>query len=140
MIPDIEISSDPQRIDVSFVHEFLSKSNWAKDRSIDIVDRSILNSLCFGAYSNGGQVAFARLITDRAVFAHLADVFVIPEFRGRGISKFMLEEILRHPDIQNVRLIRLETRDAHGLYEQFGFTRMTDPDKTMELFADENDL
>ena len=140
MIPDIEISSDPQRIDVSFVHEFLSKSYWAKDRSIDIVDRSILNSLCFGAYSNGGQVAFARLITDRAVFAHLADVFVIPEFRGRGISKFMLEEILRHPDIQNVRLIRLETRDAHGLYEQFGFTRMTDPDKTMELFADENDL
>ena len=139
-MPHIEISTDPDRIDVSLVHDVLSKSYWAKGRSIDVVERSIRNSLCFCAYASDQQVGFARLITDRAVFAYLADVFVIPEFRGRGISKLILEEILKHPDVQNVQLIRLGTRDAHGLYEQYGFKRGTNPDKTMELFADDVDL
>ena len=137
MMSDIEISTDLTRIDVSLVHDFLSKSYWAEGRSVDVVERSIRNSLCFGAYSEGHQIAFARLITDRAVFAYLADVFVIPAFRGRGISKLLLEEILKHSALKDVRLIRLATKDAHGLYEQYGFKRMTDPDRTMELFIDE---
>ena len=137
MMSDIEISTDPTRIDVSLVHDFLSKSYWAEGRPVDVVERSIRNSLCFGAYSEGHQIAFARLITDRATFAYLADVFVIPEFRGRGISKLLLEEILKHSALKGVRLIRLATKDAHGLYEQYGFKRMTDPDRTMELCIDE---
>ena len=137
MMSDIEISTDATRIDVSLVHEFLSTSYWAEGRPVDVVERSIRNSLCFGAYSEGHQIAFARLITDRATFAYLADVFVIPEFRGRGISKLLLEEILKHAALKDVRLIRLATKDAHGLYEQYGFKRMTDPDRTMELFIDE---
>lgn len=139
MTSDIEISSDHGRIDVALVHAFLSTSYWAKGRPIDVVDKAIRNSLCFGAYSGGKQVAFARLVTDRAVFAYLADVFVIPEFRGRGIAKRMLEQILKHEDIQGLKLIRLSTRDTHEFYEQFGFKRMTDPDKAMELFADAGD-
>lgn len=140
MTSEFEISTDPSRIDVELVHQFLSNSYWAKGRSVEIVERSILNSLCFGVYLEDQQVAFARLITDRAVFAYLADVFVIPEYRGQGISKLLMEEILSHPDIRNLRLIRLATKDAHRLYEQYGFERMTDPDKTMELFIEESDV
>lgn len=140
MTPEVEISTDPDRIDISLVHDVLSKSYWAKGRPIDVVERSIRNSLCFSAYVSGQQVGFARLITDRAVFAYLADVFVISGFRGRGISKLILEEILKHPDVQSVKLIRLGTKDAHGLYEQYGFERGTNPDRTMELFVDDVDL
>ena len=140
MTSEFEISSDPSRIDIGLVHEFLSKSYWAKGRSVDVVERSILNSLCFGVYFEDQQVAFARLITDRAVLAYLADVFVISEYRGQGISKLLMEEILRSPELKDVRLFRLATKDAHRLYEKYGFERMTDPDKTMELFIEESDL
>ncbi len=140
MNSEVQVSSDPARLDIALIHEFLSNSYWAKGRSVSVVERSIRNSLCFGAYSKGSQVGFARLITDRAVFAYLADVFVIPTFRGQGISKIMLEYLLMHRDIQGLRLIRLSTEDAHGLYEQYGFTRMTGSDNSMELFADEDDL
>ena len=139
MAAEIEISTDPARLDIPLIHRVLSNSYWAKGRSVGVVEKSIRNSLCFGAYLDGVQIAFARLITDRAVFAYLADVFVVPESQGRGISKMLLEEILAHPDITGLKLIRLATRDAHGLYEKYGFESTTNSDKTMELFANEPD-
>jgi N-acetylglutamate synthase-like GNAT family acetyltransferase len=97
------------------------------------VERSIVNSIVFGAYTSGRQVAFARVITDQAVFGYLADVFVVPDLRGRGISKALMREILAHPTIAGLRLIFLRTRDAHGLYDQFGFETVTEPHELMSL-------
>ena len=133
----IEISTDPNRIDVSLVHGFLSNSYWAKGRPREVVERSIEHSFCFGVYENGIQIAFARLITDRAVFAYLADVFVVPEHRGRGISRALLDAIFEHPDLKGIRLFRLSTRDAHGIYRKYGFASIVNPEKSMELFIDE---
>jgi GNAT superfamily N-acetyltransferase len=132
----IEISADQSRLDVALIHDSLSKSYWAEGRPREVVERSIKYSLCFGAYENGKQLAFARLVTDRAVFAYLADVFVLPEHRGRGISRLLLEAILAHPEVKGVRLFRLGTRDAHGLYAKCGFKSMLNPERSMELFID----
>ena len=129
--PDLEISCEPSRIDVTLVHDFLRTSYWAEGRSREIVERSIRNSLCFAAYSGGRQVAFARVITDRAVFAYLADVFVVPEFRRRGVSKALLRAVLAHPDLQTLRTFSLGTRDAHSLYAQFGFEPIREPERLM---------
>jgi len=129
---DLEISNDPARIDVSLVHGFLSQSYWASGRSRGVVERSIQNSLCFGAYYQQKQVAFARVITDHATFGYLADVFVIPEFRGRGASKALMRAILDYPGLQDIRLW-LRTRDAHGLYAQFGFRPVLKPEDMMTL-------
>jgi N-acetylglutamate synthase-like GNAT family acetyltransferase len=128
---EYEISCDPARIDISLVHEFLSGSYWAEGRSRETVERSIRNSLCFGVYTAGRQVAFARVITDRAVFAYLADVFVVPELRGRGIGKGLVQAVLAHPELQTLRTFLLATRDAHGLYEQFGFGPILEPQRLM---------
>lgn len=130
-----EISTDPSRIDVELVHDFLSHSYWAQDRTRAVVERSIKNSLCFGVYRSTQQVAFARVITDRAVFAYLADVFVVPEFRGRGISKALVRAILDYPELEGLRVILLKTRDAHGLYSQFGFRPLLRPEEMMGLYA-----
>ena len=135
--PEYEISCDPQRIDVAVVHEFLSSSYWAEGRSRDTVERSIRHSLCFGVYEAGRQIAFARVVTDRAVFAYLADVFVLPEFRRRGISKALMSAILAHPELQTLRGFLLATRDAHGLYEQFGFRALPEPKRMMGRYAAE---
>lgn len=134
MLPtDLEISTDPARIDLDVVYGFLSTSYWAQARPREAVERSIANSIPFGAYTGGRQVAFARVVTDRAVFGYLADVFVLPEFRGRGISKVLMRAILAHPDLATVTIILLRTRDAHGLYAQFGFEPLPNPDETMAL-------
>ena len=132
----IEISTDPSRLDLSLIHEFLSSSYWAKGRPRDVVERSIEHSLCFGVYEDGRQIAFARLITDQAVFAYLADVFVVPDHRGRGISRLLLDAIFADPRLKDVRVFRLATKDAHGLYAKYGFKPTVDPDKSMELFVD----
>jgi GNAT superfamily N-acetyltransferase len=132
---EFEISCDPARIDVSLVHGFLSSSYWAKGRSRETVERSIRNSLCFGAYAAGRQIAFARVITDRAVFAYLADVFVVPEFRRRGVSKALMRAILAHPELQTLRTFLLGTLDAHGLYAQFGFGPLREPERLMGRYA-----
>lgn len=132
---DLEISCDPSRIDVSLVHEFLTTSYWAQGCSRDTVERSIQNSLCFAAYSGERQVAFARVITDRAVFAYLADVFVIPDFRGRGIAKALMKAIVDHAELRSLRRFMLGTLDAHGLYEQFGFVPVRRPERLMERFS-----
>ena len=127
------ISTDPERLDREAIHAFLSNSYWAKGIPRAILDRSIENSLCFGLYEGPRLVGFARVITDRATFAYLADVFVLESHRGRGLSKWLMEVILGHPDLQGMRRWTLATRNAHGLYEQFGFRRLTSPDRLMEI-------
>jgi GNAT superfamily N-acetyltransferase len=130
---EFEISTDPARLDIDLIHGFLQPSSWASGRRRSVVERSIKNSLCFGVYRAGRQVAFARVVSDRAVFAYLMDVFVIPEFRGRGISKALMRSVLAHPELQNLRIFLLATRDAHPLYTQFGFRPLTAPERWMAI-------
>jgi len=133
---ELEISSDRDRLDVDLIHQFLSTSSyWAKARTREVVERSIQSSICFGAYVEGRQVAFARVVTDRAVHAYLADVFVVPEFRGRGISKALMRAILDDPDLQGLKWL-LGTADAHGLYQQFGFVPLLEPERWMQRFPE----
>lgn len=130
-----EISTDPARLDVGLVHRFLSQeSAWARGIPRELVERAIANSLCFGGYLDGNQVAFARVITDRATFANMVDVFVLPGQRGQGFSKRLLESVLAHPDLQGLRRFTLATGDAHGLYARFGFTPPSRPATLMERY------
>jgi GNAT superfamily N-acetyltransferase len=137
--PEFEISTDVTRLDIALIHDFLSTSYWAHGRKRAVVERAIRNSLCFGVYRHTHQVAFARVVTDRAVFAYLMDVFVLPEYRGRGISKALMRTILDHPDLQNLRMFLLATRDAHGLYAQFGFRSLEGADRFMAIQDPDSD-
>jgi N-acetylglutamate synthase-like GNAT family acetyltransferase len=130
---DYEISTDAARFDLALIHECLRDSYWARDIPRSVVERSIRGSLCFGAFCGGRQVAFARVISDLATFAYIADVFVVPEHRGRGISKRIMRTILQHPDLQGLRTFFLATRDAHALYAQFGFQPLERPESFMTL-------
>jgi GNAT superfamily N-acetyltransferase len=131
---DYEISTDSARLDVALIHRWLSEqSYWAAGVPREVVARAIANSLNFGLYhATAGQVGFARVITDRATFAYLADVFVLDAHRGKGLSKRMMNEIMSHPELQGLRRWLLATRDAHGLYERFGFTLPKAPGRLME--------
>ncbi|WP_240231191.1 GNAT family N-acetyltransferase [Devosia lacusdianchii] len=130
-----EVSADPDRIDVDYVHRYLSEvSYWAAGIPRDIVARSIANSIPFGVYGpDGAQVGFARVITDRATFAYLADVFIDPGQQRRGLGKALLETIFAHPDLQTLRRFLLVTLDAHALYAQYGFVPLPYPDRTMAI-------
>jgi GNAT superfamily N-acetyltransferase len=129
------ISTDVERLDVDLIHRFLSEeSYWAKGIAREVVKRSIENSICFGLYDASEQMGFARVITDRAAFAYLADVFVLPGHRGRGLGKWLIETVLSYPDLQNLRRFFLGTADAHSLYERYGF-RAIDSTRMMELRA-----
>ena len=139
MDAEFEISTDPARLDIELIYNFLETSYWAKGRRRSVVERSIRNSLCFGAYLGGRQVAFARVVSDRAVFAYLMDVFVVPEFRGRGISKALMRSVLGHADLQNLRVFLLATRDAHDLYSQFGFRSLVHPERWMAIQDPDSD-
>jgi N-acetylglutamate synthase-like GNAT family acetyltransferase len=130
---DYEVSTDPARVDVGVVHDFLTHSYWARGIPLETVSRSIENSSCFGVYHRNQQVGFARVISDCATFAYLADVFVVPAFRGRGLSKWLMECIISHPDLQGLRRWMLVTKDAHGLYARFGFTAIKSPERWMEI-------
>lgn len=131
-----EISTDVTRLDRALIHRFLhDDSYWAKGVPRDIVDRAIDNSICFGLYRGADQVGFARVVTDRAAFAYLADVFVLPEHRGRGLGKRLIEAVMAHPDLQGVRRFILGTADAHSLYERFGFRALAEPERMMEIAA-----
>ncbi len=131
---DFVISTDPARLDLNVIHGFLTNCYWAKRIPREIVARSIEHSLCFGIYHvSDGQVGFARVISDFATIAYLGDVFVLESHRGRGLSKWMMECIMRHPDLQGLRRWILLTGDAHGLYAKFGFTPLKSPDRYMEL-------
>jgi GNAT superfamily N-acetyltransferase len=133
MMP-IEISTDRARLDVSMIHAFLAnESYWVKGISRASVEKCIQHSLCFGVYLGGRQVAFARVVTDTVRFAHLLDVFVLPEFRGQGISKRLMAYILAFPELSTIAKYSLGTHDAHGLYAQFGFTSPNNPERLMEL-------
>jgi GNAT superfamily N-acetyltransferase len=135
----LEISTDPVRLDVGLVCEFLQSSYWASGRRRSVIERSMKNSLCFGAYLGARQVAFARVVSDRAVFAYLMDVFVLPEFRGRGISRALMRAIVDHPELQHLRVFLLATRDAHGLYSKFGFRPLAEPDRWMAIHNPDSD-
>jgi len=133
---DIQITTDPARVDVDLVHRFLSESSyWARGRSRDVVLRSIQNSLCFTLLVDGQQVGFARVATDRAVFGYLMDVFILPEWRGRGLSKILIREVVQHPDLTGLKLFLLRTSDAHELYRQSGFEPITQPETLMARSA-----
>jgi GNAT superfamily N-acetyltransferase len=130
----IEISTDRARMDVDTIHRYLAEdSYWAANIPRDVVERSIANSLCFGAFDGDVQVGFARAITDYATFAYLADVFVLPSHRGRGIGKRLMETVLAHPELRGLRRWHLVTRDAHALYAQFGFVPLEAPERHMAI-------
>lgn len=131
---EIEISTDKDKLQRDKIYQFLSEdAYWSKGLPRDVFDKSIENSLCFGLYlPNGEQIAFARVITDKATFAYLGDVFVTPEHRGKGLSKQLMRAIDAHPELQGLRRVLLATADAHDLYKQFGFTPLAAPDRMME--------
>jgi len=129
------VSTDRNRLDVEMIHRYLSEcSYWAKGRSMDAVKLTIANSLCFGIYNQEGkQLGFARVTTDYAVFGWLMDVFVLEEYRKQGLGKQLIEHVVNHPVVKNLKRIGLATSDAHTLYQQFGFSRLATPEKMMEL-------
>ena len=132
---DFLISTDLEQLDVTMIYRFLSEeSTWAIGISRDIVERAIDNSLCFGGYVDGRQVAFARVVTDYATFANLVDVFVLPPYRGHGCSKLLMDAIMAHPSLQGLRRFTLATFDAHGLYARYGFTAPSHPERLMERY------
>ncbi len=127
------ISTDKSKLDIPLIHQYLTdESYWAKGRSIEVVKRSIENSICFGVYKGNDQVGFARVVSDCAVFAWILDVFVLQSYRKHGLGKQLMEAIMDHPDLQNLQRWGLTTDDAHGLYEQFGFFRTKRPEIFME--------
>jgi GNAT superfamily N-acetyltransferase len=130
------ISTDKARLDVLAIHDFLANSAyWARNVPLATVQKSIENSLCFGIYdAEGRQVGFARVITDYALFAYLADVFVLEAYRGRGLAKWLIACIVSNPELQNLRRWMLATQDAHGLYAQYGFNPLSKPERFMEAF------
>lgn len=127
------VSADQRRVDSRVVHRFLcEESYWARNIGLDVVERAIKGSFCVAALRGNAQVGFARVVTDGATYGHLMDVFVLPEHRGRGLAKAMLQLIMQHPELQGFRLWTLGTADAHPLYEQFGFTAPRHPERWME--------
>jgi len=130
---EYDVSADKQRLDVATIHGYLTKSYWSPGVPRAIVERAIEGSLCFGVFLQGRQVGFARVVTDKATFAYLADVFILEPHRGKGLSKRLMQFVFAHPDLQELRRFMLATNDAHGLYEQFGFTELSNPAHFMEL-------
>jgi GNAT superfamily N-acetyltransferase len=131
---DIRISSVRNEVDLDVVHAFLSQeAYWSKNIPRDLVERAIANSFCFSAFIEHRQIGFARVVSDAATFAYLADVFVLPEFRGRGISRKLMQSVQSHPELQGLRRWMLMTADAHKLYESYGFSALAKPDRAMEI-------
>jgi len=126
------ISTDKRLLDVAVIHGFLVGSYWAAGVPLDVVERSIENSLAFGLYEENRQIGFARVITDHATFAYLADVFILEDFRGRGLGEWLIEAVMSHPDLQGLRRWMLATRNAHGLYRKSGFAELKYPASIME--------
>jgi len=134
LVSGYKVSSNIKDMNLTAIHNYISGSYWAKGIPITTMEKAINNSLCFGVFTESGQqVAFARMVTDCATFAYLADVFVLNEHRGKGISKWLMEFILNDPNLQGIRRMTLATSDAHGLYEQFGFKSLSSPESFMEL-------
>ena len=133
-MPEYEISTDPGRLDLEVIHNYLAEeSYWSPGIPRDVVERAVRNSLCFGVYDGARQIGFARVVTDRATFALLADLFILAPHRGHGLSKRLMQSIVGHPDLQGLRRMLLLTSDAHGLYRKFGFTELGNPSRFMEV-------
>lgn len=131
---DYCISTNREKLDVNAIHNFLStQSYWCQNIPVETVIKSIDNSLNFGLYYEDQQIGFARIISDFSTMAYLADVYVLPEHRGKGLSKWMMQVIMSHPELQGLRRWMLLTADAHGLYKQFGWKEIANPDRYMEL-------
>jgi GNAT superfamily N-acetyltransferase len=132
----MRISSDPADIDFALVHAFLSReAYWCRGVPAATLRKAIANSLCFSAFAGDGtQVGFARVVTDRATFAYLCDVFVVPAARGAGVGKALMDAVVAHPDLQGLRRFSLATADAHGLYARYGFTALADASRFMEIY------
>lgn len=128
------ISTDKTKLDLELICTFLSSAYWASNHSRETILKSLEHSLCFGLYHFDQQIGMARAITDHATFAYLCDVFVIKDFRGRGLGKFLMQTVLEHPELTGFRRILLATKDAHGLYQQYGFGGLVYPDRWMEKF------
>jgi len=128
------LSTDPARLDLNLIHGFLTECYWAKGIPLEVVERSIRNSLCFAVYADGRQMGFARVISDFATYAYIGDVFVLESVRGRGLGKWMMESIMQHPWLQGLRRWSLCTNDAHDLYAKFGFTPLKSPEIYMERY------
>ena len=133
---EFEIDTEKTRLQVDIIHGYLSReSYWAKNRTEQQTRTAIENSICFGVYHDEQQIGFARVVSDCATFAYLGDVFILDKYRGQGLSKWLMGMIIAHPDLQGLRRWLLATRDAHGLYEQYGFGPLVHPDRWMELTA-----
>ena len=130
--PDYELVEDPERIDVAAAHAYLARSYWSPNIPLATVERAIANSLCVAVRHAGEQVGLARVVTDRATFAYLADVYVLEEHRGRGLAQAMVQRLHDHPDLQGLRRWLLMTVDAHSLYEKLGWTPLAHPERGME--------
>ena len=128
------ISTDKSLLDISMIHVFLKNSYWAKNISREAVEKSIKNSLCFGIYENKKQIGFARIISDYATSALLKDVFILESYRGQGLGKYLVEYILKYPELRNLPRWLLETQDAHGFYRRYGFRNLTEPERIMMCF------
>jgi len=134
LLAEYEVSTDTDRLNVEVIHAFLAEdSYWSPGIPRSIVERGIENSLCFGVYHRGAQVGFARIVTDKATFALLADVFILKAHRGKGLSKELMRRVVEHEDLQGLRRFLLLTSDAHGLYSQFGFKELGNPARFMEV-------
>lgn len=130
----MEISNDKSRLDIELIHGFLSQeSTWALGIPRALVEKSIANSLCFGGYENGQQIAFARIVSDFSTFAYLMDVFVLPEQQGKGHSSQLIEAVMAHPELQGLRRFMLASSNARGLYQRYGFQALAKPEIMMEI-------
>ena len=128
------ITTDTQKLDIDAIHAYLSRSFWAEGIPKNTVARAIANSLCFGLFDGGEQIGLARVVTDRATYAYLCDVYVLETHQSRGLGKWLIATVMAHPDLQGLRRFQLVTRDAHGLYSRHGFATPMNPERHMEIF------
>ncbi len=133
MSNEIQINTDKSLLQLSIIHNVLRESYWAKNIPMETAKRSIDNSLCFGVYIENKQIGFCRVITDKATFAYLADVFIVADHKGKGYSKLLMKFVMAYPELQGLRKFLLGTADAHGLYKQFGFKELAAPERMMEI-------
>ncbi|MBB6127821.1 GNAT family N-acetyltransferase [Mucilaginibacter lappiensis] len=130
------ISTDKSLLNIDLIYNYLNDdSYWAQGIQRETLEKGVANSMCFGVYQQNVQAGFARVVTDNATFAYLCDVFILPDFRQKGLSKWLVQTIVKHPDLQGLRRWSLATADAHGLYSQFGFTEISRPERWMEIFT-----
>ncbi len=130
---EFTISVDQNKLQIDEIFSYLSRSYWAAGRSMDVVKRSVQNSLCFGLFHEIRQIGLIRVVTDYSTFAYVCDVYILEEYQGKGLGKWLMSTAKAYPDLQGLRRWALLTRDAHGLYNQYGFTKLESPDMWMEI-------